>query len=97
MSKKRKLKKKEKNGKKKRKKIILTTEENTACWNWARAVTLERRPNKKDVNNHVYCPVCKQSYCLGFDGIDEFCRTCFYFPCQKELSGKRICQRCKNV
>jgi hypothetical protein len=65
--------------------------------------------NTEDTNKKVWCKVCKQYYCLGFDGVDVFCRDCFYrhieresddpnLPngCQKKVTGGRICQFCNH-
>lgn len=46
-------------------------------------------------NLHVHCKSCSMSYCQGGDGVDVFCKSCFYKDCcQKDLTGFRNCQHC---
>lgn len=74
------------------------------AWSMARVMT-KRTVSSADRNKHVWCPTCKQGFCLGFDGIDQFCRDCFYKPyeidgqhagCIKECEGSRVCQHCEE-
>lgn len=91
------------------KKIRLSDVENDACWKWAREMTKPKFP-REWINKKVYCEVCNQSYCLGYDEVDQFCRDCFiqankkkieaiggiFTGCQKENTGKRVCQSCSR-
>jgi len=50
---------------------------------------------KSNCNNKVYCSKCRNYYCLGFDGVDAYCFTCFYTnSCTKETTGYRTCIKC---
>jgi hypothetical protein len=51
--------------------------------------------DRSKCNHKVYCKSCREFFCLGFDGIDCHCPTCFYtVSCTKETTGYRICQKC---
>jgi hypothetical protein len=78
------------------KKVI---DSHTKAWTLARAMmeVHEKSFDRSLCNVHVYCKECNQEYCLGFDGVDQFCRDCFYKNCcQKECTGGRTCQHCKG-
>jgi hypothetical protein len=74
----------------------------------AKVMTASRK-NEEFVNKKFYCRKCEMHYCLGFDGVDQFCHECPYnakrppeiddslpFGCQKETEGGRICQHCNH-
>lgn len=43
----------------------------------------------------TYCPICKQTYCLGHDGTDTMCKDCYWLSCCiKILNPDIICQEC---
>lgn len=66
------------------------------AWQIARAMAQEP-VDKTNCNAKVYCPSCKKTYCLGFDMVDQYCKgetDCFYYPCVKEHTGRRTCQKC---
>jgi hypothetical protein len=75
---------------------------NDLAWKMARVMT-RRKFNDALCNKHVYCKVCQREFCLGFDGVDVYCETCYYKPytidgehcgCVKACIGGRICQSC---
>lgn len=53
--------------------------------------------DRKNANKKVFCTSCKSLYCQGFDGIDVYCKECFYqVGCTKESTGSRPCIQCQR-
>lgn len=50
------------------------------------------------INKKFLCDHCQLYYCVGFDGVDEFCRECFFkLGCKKLASGAiKQCNFCKR-
>ena len=47
------------------------------AWKLARALPKRNHP-KEEYNARAECPHCALSYCRGFDGVQIFCRECYY-------------------
>ena len=64
------------------------------CWEIALVMT---RKKVKGVNLKHYCDICSQFYCQGFDGVQVFCRTCYYKDCCQKLSiNYEDCDYCRK-
>lgn len=69
--------------------------DNDLIWEFARAMAKTIKFDRNLVNKKVFCKGCSQKYCLGFDGVEQFCRDCFYLNgCQKETIGGNTCRYC---
>jgi hypothetical protein len=57
-----------------------------------------RRHLREEYNARSHCPHCDLDYCLGFDGVDMFCRECYYSnSCIKEvIFPSKTCNWCKE-
>jgi hypothetical protein len=53
---------------------------------------------KDEYNAKADCPQCTLSYCRGFDGIQVFCRECYYQnSCTKQTKfPSLICDHCRK-
>jgi len=64
------------------------------AWRMAKIMT---QGKVKGVNLKHYCEQCEQFYCQGFDGIQVFCRKCFYKDCCMKFSiSHEKCNHCER-
>ena len=61
---------------------------------WAMAQVMTASPRDSRVNLKSFCPRCKKYFCMGFDNVEVYCETCFYFPCPKDVEFRRRCKTC---
>jgi hypothetical protein len=80
------------NGRKKSPKR-LSSSLNELAWKMARAMT-KIEPDREYTNRKSHCDKCGQTFCLGFDNVEQSCKDCFYHPCPKEMAFHRNCRNC---